>query len=270
LKGNFKTPIGSEGDCSRYCSQHIDKWLKSLKNEYVDFCDTNIPLTKIEIYYSSKTNNILIDNSINKLILFMNNYDCEIIPGSISEYNNSSYKLNKFINNFKNDINNIDIKYINFYYIKNIDLEKLQSHNIISVNGRTIRLLQNKYKDFNIKNPFGNTILLTKQSYNKYNWILERKLKSLLYQIKHTFDTDEDIKQYVKSKNFEDIEINLTETLSEKFFNEIDEDEREDTDILITYDAIKKQLNNIFYTKSDHGHMQELFVSTLLNMYRYN
>ena len=273
LKGSFKTPIGSNGDCSRYCSQHIDKWLNSLKNEYVDFCETKIPLTKIEIIYSSKTHKTLIDQAVNKLTYVINR-DVSITGGNITEediFPAFTYSdLNEFINIFKNQINDIDIKYIKFYYIKYaFNTDQLQKYNIIQVNNRIFRLLQNKYKDFDIKYELiGSVIKLSKEIYNKYNWILERRLKPLLYKIKSKLNTDEDVKDLLESKNFEGLTENINEIVSDIFYNEIDEDELEDTDLTATYDIIKNQLNNIFYTNYDHNNMITLFTNTLINMYK--
>lgn len=272
LKGSFKTPIGSNGDCSRYCSQHIDKWLNSLKNEYVDFYETKIPLTKIEIIYSSKTNKILIDQALNKLNYFLSGHSTITAGGTISENENVSpvfnYDLNEITNILKNEINDIDIKYIKFYYINNLNSDlsqQLQKYNIIQIDRRNNRLLQNKYKDFDIK-LFGNEIQLIKQIYNKYDWILERRLKPLLYKIKSKLDNEDDVKDLLESKNFEGLTENINEIVSDIFYN--DEDEREDTDLTARYDIIKNQLNNIFYTRYDHDNMITLFTNTLINMYK--
>jgi hypothetical protein len=255
LKGSFKTPIGSNGDCSRYCSQHIDKWLNSLKNEYVDFYETKIPLTKIEIIYSSKTNKILIDQAVNKLSYFLSRHSTITVGGTVTENENVSpefsFDLNEITNILKNEINDIDIKYIKFYYITNLNSDlsqQLQKYNIIRIDRRNNRLLQNKYKDFDIK-LFGNEIQLIKEIYNKYDWILERRLKPLLYKIKSKLDNE----------LLENIE-NIDELVTDIF----DNNERTDTDLTATYDyIIKNQLTNIFYTIYDHENMKILFIKKL-------
>ncbi len=243
-----------------------------MKNEYVDFYETKIPLTKIEIIYSSKTNKILIDQAVNKLSYFLSRHSTITVGGTITENENVSpefsYDLNEITNILKNEINDIDIKYIKFYYINNLNSDlsqQLQKYNIIRIDRRNNRLLQNKYKDFDIK-LFGNEIQLIKQIYNKYDWILERRLKPLLYKIKSKLDNEDDVKDLLESKNFEGLTENINEIVSDIFYN--DEDEREDTDLTARYDIIKNQLNNIFYTRYDHDNMITLFTNTLINMYK--